>query len=113
MSASAQWWLAVFGGIVLTLIGAATGGLAALFAGIWLWTYRPRVHFGAPRADLRLKTYATKVLIGPDGPGHPAILQNLRLCWWAGLSSRNSASWFLGIMRWVPDSRPTHPECWP
>lgn len=54
----------------------------------------PRLHVGAPKSPCEWRAYSD----AETGAGR--VVQRLRLRWWIGISSRSSANWFIGVMRW-------------
>lgn len=71
--------------------------------------FTPRLHIGRPQNDGELCFYDPRVITTGkgdkriEGERRP-IAAPLRIKWWVGLSRRNSAKWFVGFIRWDPQS---------
>lgn len=91
---------------LLTVIVLAAVGLVLLTVVVAAIKLTPRLHFGAPKSIMEMQSFSTSQITttkhGVTKPLNPtpSPFQKLELKWWVGLSSRNSAKWFFGIMRW-------------
>jgi hypothetical protein len=95
--------LAVVGGIFLgcsALVILLYGGLRAA---IWLSEHFPRFHLGAPKNRGELSFFSLQQIItkkdgSPVENPEPLVVQQHRLAWWSGMSSRSKARWWFGLM---------------
>jgi hypothetical protein len=94
---------AVFGAMVAILAASVLVGLAATFTIFFIIIHFPRFHFGVPKASMELSSYGEReIAIGEDGKPRRTelkLLQRLDIVRWIGMSSRNRADWFIGIIR--------------
>lgn len=84
--------IALLSVIALALIAGAL--FCAAFVVIWL---TPRLHYGKPQNDGELCFYDPRIK-----DERRLITDPLKIKWWFGLSRRNSAKWFIGVIRWDP-----------
>ncbi|MGX1353381.1 hypothetical protein AB7M49_007002 [Bradyrhizobium elkanii] len=92
-----MWFLdCVFYLIGVAVISAAAGIVLAVIV-VGLWMLRPRLHIGRPKYSGELSFYERRA----DG-SFRTINAPLGIRWWLGLSKRNSARWFIGVIRWEP-----------
>lgn len=94
-----------FGKGVAALIAVGVVCLAVIALCVFVSVFWPRFHFGAPRASIVLRSYGKCQIITGKDPDtktkpEPQLIQELELSSWFGLSSRSSANWFIGLMRW-------------
>lgn len=90
---------------ITVLLAVVTIGFPAFVFMVLLFTHFPRLHFGKPKNPMRWQTHDAREILSqkdgtnrePVGRGH--LLQDLSIRWWLGISSRNRAKWFLGLIR--------------
>lgn len=107
-------YFAIFGMVVAGALVIAIVVLGGLILSIKLIVHFPRVHVGAPQNPMETITYDAREILTTKPGEHKAptgrgdIIQQLALRWWLGISSRNSARWFFGVIRW--DIVRNHPQ---
>lgn len=98
--------LAWFGLAVASLMAGAVVVVMLAGALYLLCRYWPRMHVGKTKNPCEFRCYdAREILTSTNGnglapSGRGRLLHNLELAWWFGLSSRDGARWFFGLMRW-------------
>lgn len=91
---------------LLTVIILGAVGLVLLTLVMVAIKLTPRLHIGAPKSIMEMQSFSSSQIMttkhGVTKPLDPTPrpFQQLELKWWFGLSSRNSARWFFGFMRW-------------
>lgn len=100
-----DYWFALLGRAVAFGITGAALVVVLIAAWVALTTWCPRFHFGSPRSSIVLRSYGKcQIVTGKDPDAktkpEPRLIQELELQSWFGVSSRTSANWFFGLMRW-------------
>ena len=94
---------AFFGFAVSSFLASLAFVLVLFVGSILVLRYTPRLHFGVPRADIELRSFARAAIrTGKDGKPLQGELwqefQRLKVARWYGLSPRNSVRWFFGFI---------------
>jgi hypothetical protein len=106
MSAAMESWFAIFGMVVVGTAVVAAACFAALVVCVYVASHFPRFHVGRPHSKGELKFFDYREISTRkngevlSAPGTGRLIQQLGLTWWIGMSSRDDARWFFGLMRW-------------
>jgi hypothetical protein len=90
-------WFAIFGMVMAGCMVLAAAGWALLVAGVLVATRVPRLHFGRPKNPVEWRCYSSSEIVAA---GRGRLIQQLELQSWLAISSRNTARWTFGLMRW-------------
>lgn len=94
---------ALFGLVTACALALAVLAVASVLLAALIMHYFPRFHIGRPKNTLTLQTHSSdQILTSKTGgllePKEPRLIQKLGVKWWMGMSSRNKASWFFGLL---------------
>lgn len=94
---------AIFGMVVAAALLAAVAFVVLFVIVMLAVIHFPRFHVGHPKNIVTLETRSwEQITTAKNGerqePTEPRLVQKLGVKWWAGISSRNKASWFFGLL---------------